>query len=337
MNIKNILGMAKAVFLAHFMGKRTPVNVMWRITNKCNSKCKYCMIRDRDQRELSTYEILNLIDQMAECGTLRIGFVGGEALLRKDFGKILDYVKKKNIYITLVSNGYLIPKKIDLIRKLDCLILSFDGKKLNHERDREIGAYEKVMNAIKTVSKEDINLLTNTVLTKYNLDDLDFILETAREYVFKCTFNLLQGAYDMLPENKKYRETIQRLIDAKKKGMPIVLSFKTLNLLKKWKDYKEFISLDPMENFRCWAGKLIFNINTDGSIAPCDILSNLKKNHPNCVKLGLKKAISVMEQPRCKSCTCTHVLEYNHIFSLSFPVIWDWSKVIFKHGIKKVY
>lgn len=334
MEINNVLCIAKAVLLAHIFNSKIPVNVMWRITNKCNSKCKYCTIRDRCQKELSTSEIFSLIDQMAKLGTQRIGFVGGEALLREDFGQILDYVKKKGIYVTLVSNGYLIPKKINLVKKLDCLVLSFDGKKLNHERDREIGAYKKLMDAIKAVSKEKLNLLTNTVLTKYNLKDIDFILETAKKYGFRCTFNLLQGARDMMPCDEEYKDAIQKLIISKKKRMPIVLSFKTLNILKNWGDYKKFVSSEPVKDLKCWAGKLIFNIDTDGSIEPCDILSNTKKKHPNCVKLGLKKAISIMKQPKCKSCTCAHVMEYSHIFSFSLPVIWDWSKVVFKHETK---
>lgn len=330
MKAKNIFMAAKALCLAYTIGKKTPLNIMWRITNKCNSKCKYCVIRNRKMRELSTSDIFNLIDQMSKAGTQRIGFVGGEALLREDFGQIIEHAKKKGIYVTLVSNGYLIPEKIQIIKNLDCLILSLDGRKMNHEQDREPGAYEKVIVAFELVSKEKINVLTNTVLTKYNLKDIRFILETAQRYGFKCTFNLLQGAAEMLPTREEYQKAIQEIIDAKKKGMPVVLSFKTLHMLKEWEDYAKPLSYNHLKGFKCWAGKLIFNIDTDGSIAPCDIISNIKSGNPSCTNLGLKKAIASMHKPKCKACTCAHVLEYNHIFSLSLPVIRDWVKVVFK-------
>jgi len=330
MKAKNILGAAKALCLAYTIRKKTPLNVMWRITNRCNSKCKYCVIRDRKMRELPTSGILNLINQMSKAGTQRIGFVGGEALLREDFGQIIEHAKKKGIYVTLVSNGYLIPEKIQLVKNLDCLILSLDGKKINHERDREPGAYEKAIAALESASKEKINVLTNTVLTKYNLKDIQFILETAQRYGFKSTFNLLQGAPEMLPSKEGYRKAIREVIESKKKGMPVVLSFKTLHMLEEWGDYAKPLSCTPIKGFKCWAGKLIFNIDTDGSIAPCDIISNIKSNNPNCADIGLKKAIDSMHEPDCKACTCAHVLEYNHIFSLSLPVIHDWAKVVFR-------
>jgi MoaA/NifB/PqqE/SkfB family radical SAM enzyme len=329
MKLENALSVFKSIAFANLLNEKVPANVMWRITNRCNSQCEYCGISTRKQKELSTAQIMSLIDQMAAAGAQRIGFVGGEALLREDFADVLDYVKSKDIYVTLVSNGYLIPQKIDIAKRLDCLVLSFDGRKENHERNREKGAFDKVMKAIKAARKNGINLLSNTVLTKYNLDDIDFVLDTAKKYGFYCTFNLVQFAPDIVPKDKDYREAIRKLIREKKKGAPIVLSYRTLNFLLEWTDFKKFVSEKKVTGFRCLAGKLICNIDTDGRIAPCDILSHVNKTlNPSCVELGFAKAFHTMQEPPCKACTCTHVIEYNYMFSFHLDVIWDWLKVV---------
>jgi MoaA/NifB/PqqE/SkfB family radical SAM enzyme len=81
------------------------------------------------------------------------------------------------------------------------------------------------------------------------------------------------------------------------------------------------------ENFTCWAGQLIFNIDTDGRIAACDVMSHMRKDNPNVLK-GLKKAIGEVKKD-CEACTCAHVIEYNYMFSFKPDVVWDWARMVF--------
>jgi len=330
LKFNNVLKIGKGIVLAHLFNKKTPINIMWRITNKCNSKCSYCGIWKKKQKELTTGQIFSLIDEMVKCGTQRIGFVGGEALLRNDFEQIVDYVKKKGIYVTLVSNGCLVPSNMDIVRKLDYLVLSFDGKKENHEKGRIKGSFDNIIKSFEICKKNNIKILTNTVLNKYNLDDVDYILDTAKKYGFTCTFNLLQGESDCYPSGEEYRRTMAHLIKRKKEGAPIVLSLKVMNFLKNWQDYKKFVTKTKVQGFKCWAGKLIFNIDTDGKIAACDILTHMKKNNPSCVRLGFKNAYGSVKTDGCKACTCAHVIEYNYMFSLKPKVILGWGKLILR-------
>ncbi|MFW9877257.1 MAG: radical SAM protein [Candidatus Thorarchaeota archaeon] len=330
MKLLNLVNFGKAILFAHLFNKKTPINIMWRITNKCNSKCSYCVIWKKKQKELSTKQILSLIDQMAKCGTQRIGFVGGEAFLRKDFGQIVDYVKSKGIYVTLVSNGCLVPQNIDIVKKLDYLVLSFDGKKENHEKGRQKGLFDKLIKAFEVCKKNKIKFLTITVLNKYNIKDIDYILDTAKKYRFKCNFHVLQGISNYYPKNKEYKKAIDYLIKKKKQGAPIALSLKTLKFLKNWSDYKKFITKNKIKGFKCWAGKLLFNIDTNGRIAGCDIHSYIYKDNPNCIEIGFEKAYKAIKTHDCKACTCPPVIDYNYMFSLKPSVIFNWGKIIFR-------
>lgn len=330
MFIKNVFEIGKAVLLAHILDKKTPVNVMWRLTNKCNLKCHYCKIWKKKRKELTTEQILSLIDQMAQCRTQRIGFVGGEALLRNDFEEIVDYVKKQGIYVTLVSNGLLISDNIDIIKKLDCLILSFDGRKQNHERGRMKGSYEKLMSAFDACKRNNIKVVTLTVLNKYNLQDIDYVLDTVREFGFRSTFHVLQGNNDCYPTDDEYRNALNYLIRQKKRGAPIVVSTKTLKFLMRWPNFKRFVTKKRIGCLTCRAGQLIFNIDTDGKIAACDIMTHVLNDNPNCVELGFKKALQLVRKNDCKACTCAQMIDYHYMFSLSPSVIFGWMKLIFK-------
>ncbi|MFH1510793.1 MAG: radical SAM protein [Candidatus Woesearchaeota archaeon] len=325
--------MGKAVLANNLLGTVTPINIMWRITNKCNSRCEYCRIWKREQNELSTEQVFSLIDQMYHAGTLRIGFVGGEALLRPDFAEIVQYAKSKSIYLTLVSNGILVPKKMSIIKNIDCLVLSFDGKKRNHERGRCKGSFGKLMQAFEACKRNKINLLTITVLNKHNLQDIDFVLEKAKKYGFRCNFHLLQGGWECYPSDQQYRQALDYLIARKKQGSPIAMSLRCLRFLREWPDYKKFFSKEKMPGFRCYAGKLFFNIDTDGSIAGCDVLSNMHKN-PDCVKLGLRQACNIVDRHGCEACTCVATIEYSSMFSLKADVITDWVRVVFSTRTK---
>jgi MoaA/NifB/PqqE/SkfB family radical SAM enzyme len=314
---------AKGLLIGKLFNKRVPVNVMWRITNRCNAKCSYCHIRKEKKKELTASQIFKIIDELDSLGCARIGFVGGEAFIRKDFEEIVDYVKSKGIYVTLVSNGILAPANMKIVRKLDCLVLSFDGRKETHDKGRMKGSFDKLMKTFDICKKNGINVLTNTVLNKYNLNDLEFVVKKAKEYGFNCTFNILQGGD--YPNAEDYRKALRHLKILKESRAPIVLSSQTIQFLHDWPDYSKCTSKD-FKGFKCWAGELIFNIDTDGKIAACDIMTHAKDN-PSALA-SVRSAIEKVSKDGCQACTCAHVIEYNYMFSLSPKVIASWLKVV---------
>lgn len=58
--------MGIGVLFAHLLNKRIPLNVMLSVTNHCPSRCSYCNIPDRNQKELTTKQIFYLIDELSE-------------------------------------------------------------------------------------------------------------------------------------------------------------------------------------------------------------------------------------------------------------------------------
>ena len=100
-----------------------PLKISMNLTKKCNLRCKQCfsdsgVIRDK---ELTTAELYKLFDDMNKYGTFFICLGGGEPFTRDDLFDILEYGKKKQLAISVVSNGLLLT--VNILKKLNKLNL----------------------------------------------------------------------------------------------------------------------------------------------------------------------------------------------------------------------
>jgi MoaA/NifB/PqqE/SkfB family radical SAM enzyme len=330
MKLQNLIGMGFGSLNYHLSGKRTPLNVMLSLTNRCLSSCQYCRITQRKQTELTTQEVFSLIDQITSMGCKRLGLWGGEPLIREDIIEIVKYAKSKKLFVTMDSNGYLLPEKTEILKNLDHLVLSFDGPQEMHDLNREKGSFHKVMRAIE-LAHNKIPLWTITVITKNNIEAIDYILHTAIKYGFLTTFQFMhhndklgRNHESMMLTNNECRQVIKKLIDEKRKGAPIVSTKKYLNYISNWTDYSKPTSLQKIRNLNCYAGKLYCNVDTDGSVYPCSLLVEKEKTL-NFLETGFKKAFdSLNNKNACKACIASCFTEYNYLFSLDPATIYDW-------------
>ena len=329
MHLKNKLRSGMAILGANLFNRKVPINVMWRITNKCTGRCNYCRIPLRKQKELSTQQIIRVIQQMVRAGTQRIGLVGGEPLCREDIGAIVQFLKKNNMYVTLVSNGVYVKRKLQEIIGIDYLILSLDGDRKTHEKNRPQGSYKIVINAIKAAKKR-IPIMTNTVLNKDNEDAIDFILDLSKKYGFIPHFNVLQGVPSLIPKDN-YHSCIQKLKLRKKQGYAIANSEALLDYYLSWGDFSHYTSSCRSSKFPvCFAGRLFCNIDTDGTLGPCDLHWNVGLN---VQEVGFRKAFLALRPMDCKACTCANLVDYNYIYSINAKVIMEWLRIVNHKGL----
>ena len=182
MNIKKITHLGISFFAAKIFRRRIPLVVGWAITDRCNQSCSYCGRRHGDIKEISTQEAFRIIDELSRLGCLRISLTGGEPLMREDIGAIVDRIHKKGIETKINSNGALVRERIDELKNLDILCLSLEGEKDVHDAIRGAGSYDKVIEAAQCARERGIKISFATVLTKRNLDSIDFILAKAKEF-----------------------------------------------------------------------------------------------------------------------------------------------------------
>ncbi len=318
-----------AVLRGHLTNIKGPLFVTLATNNSCPSRCQYCRIPHRQQPALSTEDIFRLIDEIVAMGTLRLGIWGGEPLLRHDIVDIVRHASESGLYVTMDSNGYLLPQKKKVLDYLDHLILSIDGDEPYHDANREPGSWKKVMAAMDCLPP-DKPLWTITVITKNNIDHLDWILDLAEERHFIPTFQVLHfnshfGNNDPLrPKPEAYRRALTYLLEKKKKGRPVGNSVLCLENLISWPDYTINTLPKPGKGWRkCWGGEFMVNVDANGDLYPCSMTID-ELPAPNYLQLGFAEAYRRITSPPCHSCLGTCYNEYNLLLSLDYRTIWQW-------------
>ncbi len=144
------------------------------VTRKCNLRCKSCLFSCNDAAldELTTTEIMGLIDEFARMNYEWLKLTGGEALLRKDIFQIIDYAKDKGLKVRLNSNCELIDRKVARKLNVDLVQASVDGLEETNDWLRGEGTFKRTMDAIGFLVDNDIAVHSNTVVTQHNRDEL---------------------------------------------------------------------------------------------------------------------------------------------------------------------
>ncbi len=331
MNVRHAFRMGMGALTHKLTGRRCPLNVMISVTNRCPSNCRYCQIPQRKQREMTTDEIFGIIDELAQHGCARIGFWGGEPLVRDDIGEIVERVKKHGLYVTMDTNGYLVPDKIDVIKMLDHLVISLDGPQEVHDANREPGSFDKTMKALE-LSVGNVPVWTLSVLTRHSRGNLQWINDLAAKMGFQTTYQVLhhneylgRGHDELMPSTGEYQAIIRDLYVMKKSGLPIINSYNYLRYAYSWGDYR--ISKRPGQHrgVACLARSLYCNIDTDGCVYPCSLLVE-EVSAPSALNKGFMWAFDRIAPLPCESCLATCFIEYNHLFALNIATVMDWVK-----------
>lgn len=127
-------------------------SVKWAITGRCNDKCRHCHMSAPEPNycELPHESMMEIVNQLAECGVMRVRLTGGEPLLRPDFLEIVEALSERNIFIEAIqTNGALVDEK--LLRELELMgvrpefYMSYDGMGW-HDWMRGIAGAEKAVN-----------------------------------------------------------------------------------------------------------------------------------------------------------------------------------------------
>lgn len=334
------------ILRAKIFRKFVPFHVQFSVTDRCNLRCSYCYASypERGYEDLATRDIIGIINELSELGTKRINLVGGEPLIREDIGKIIDYIKNKKIECAMTTNGYLVAKKINDVKKLDLLCISLDGDMEANDRNRGGGSYEAAIEAIKIAKEHKVLLQVATVITKNNLHSIEYILKEGKKYGFMVGFTTLinktEGNNKIVPESipadEEYRWALQHIIELKKRGYPVLFSIKSLEYSKKWPySYKEDKVMGKNPEFqyiKCNAGRYFAIIDTNADIYPCPSLVGVIKPL-NCLEVGVKRAFSYLNNHNCMTCHIPCQNEFNLMFSLSPSVLLN-VLMNYKHSVR---
>ena len=156
---------------------RAPLIVWLEVTRACNLRCRHCFVSASrpEPDEMSTEQILSLLDELKTQGVLCVVFSGGEPFACPDFLRILEYAAKLGFIIAIVTNGFLLTESVvKRIPKSNIRItISLDnlhfGETCDPEKNRK---FRYLQSRLLLLKKEGVACHASGTMTRQNLSAL---------------------------------------------------------------------------------------------------------------------------------------------------------------------
>ena len=252
-----------------------PIIIDFEPTQNCNYKCVMCVPFTIKRRDMTFDSFRKIIDE--QFGLMEVKIQGvGEPLLNKDFFKMVDYAKKRWLWVRTTTNGSLLHVNDNYKRLVDSRIhdvnISIDGcTKDVYESIRRGGNFEQIRENCRLINDYNNRVKKTTirawvVLQKKNRHQLFNFPHFFADLGFKeMVLSFAMHNYGREGDNKEttnftYSEDdFKKLMKASKKA-GIKLSF----FFRPYFDGNGFCQI-PF--------KRVY-ITTDGHIIPCCYIAN---------------------------------------------------------------
>jgi radical SAM protein with 4Fe4S-binding SPASM domain len=168
------------------------------LTNQCNARCPYCYIADHtNTNELSTQQILYIIDKLDDSGVLFVNITGGDPFLRGDICEVLEYLFSRSFFFTTIfTNGTNITRAhINLLSKHRKKIKNIRMTAFSHYSDVHDsymnidGSLQKIIKTGESLLAEGIRPIIVIPLMDFNLDYIKKTIAYFKEKGFKVGVN----------------------------------------------------------------------------------------------------------------------------------------------------
>ncbi len=306
----------------------------WSVTGRCNYLCKHCYMSAPDAKygELDHEAVMDIIDQLAQCGVMEVSLTGGEPLVRRDFMEIVDALLINGIHIrTIYSNGRLVTDKLlgELARRgiHPEFNMSYDGVGW-HDWLRGIKGAEKI------AQDAFLRCRDNGFLT-----GAEMCIHQGNKHTLRETVNCLaelgcrslktnpvsntgawkeNGYGESISMMELYRLYLDYIPHFYEDGMPLALMLGGFFSAKPTHPERYDIPLlknckDPQKTCICGHARMVMYISAEGRTLPCMALSAMpiQKNYPLIGETGLAKCISDSSYMSLINTRATEYLRHN--------------------------
>lgn len=268
--VKNVEPFPNTIESIHFL-----------ITEKCNKNCRTCYINYKDQEDLSLKQIENIIDNFCQLKVFQVAIGGGEPFLRKDILRILKYLHKKGVVITISTNGSLLNKEI--LKEIKIMVKSiqlsiYSHIESEHDRLRYPGSFRQTLGNILMIQQQDIplgiNLLVQPHSYTYLLDILNFIqnLQVSRINLIKLKKSSGGLKDTIFHWQEKDYEKLQVILEKSKNKYPEIKLSVDCSLAEVMRS-NGLPFLLSKGIVGCSGGKSFLVVRFNGDIYPCCFLN----------------------------------------------------------------
>ena len=213
--------------------ERYPLVLMLEPLFRCNLACAGCGKIDYPDailnKRLSVAECLEAVD---ECGAPVVSIPGGEPLLHREIGEIVDGIIARKKFVYLCTNALLLEKKLDLFKPSPFLTFSVHLDGLETEHDHAVsqkGVFQRAVKAVKLAKSKGFQVNVNaTIFDGMKPERIAAFLDYATDELDVDGVTISPGyAYERAPDQEHFL--------SRQKTKELFLSVFRLGKGKKWR------------------------------------------------------------------------------------------------------
>lgn len=255
-------------------GRNIPLLASFKVTYRCNLTCLACPYHLRsndDNAHMSWDTAIAAMESLRRRGTRFLVFEGGEPMLWHDgpyrLHDLVRYARKRFLRVAVTTNGTL---PLDV--PADILWVSIDGMQETQDKLRS-NSFERACSNIRTTKHSRVFI--HCTLNRLNWRDVESLakwvqdMPTVQGMTVQFFYPYNQGEDDLALSGEDRRAVINKLINLKKRGLPILNSSGRLKAM--------------IENrWRC-NNDILINVDPDGTITKgCYVKSRGEINCDSC-------------------------------------------------------
>lgn len=262
------------------------------LTGKCNYNCLHCFNAAENADRMSEWsydDVIELLDQAADCGIHSITLTGGEPMLHPRFADIVMAIYDRNMVLEkLTTNGYFICEEtLALFRELNAspqIKISFDGIGYHDRMRGHKGAEKDTLRALRICTDNGFRTLVQTQVNRINIgsmyDTLDLLedIGVASTRIIRTTPvpRWVKNAPDGSLPVEDYFEQMLKLAEwyMQSEHTMNVIIWRYLILRPHEKNYSMVMDIRPDGQYRptlpvCSGNRTMMAVTCEGNVVPC--------------------------------------------------------------------
>ena len=282
-------GKTRNVFKNYFLGRLKVAE--FAITNACIAKCSFCEIWKQQPKVFVEREkALEVIDRLADHGTVHLTITGGEPLLHPD---VVDFVRRatdRKMHSVVLDAAPQLLLRNDIVKRLeeagnDMISISFDsGDPGIMEESRQIpNIMEDMARAVDLINKTKVKTMASVLIWNDNYDKLEEVCVRAKN----MGFDFVSLNYPTFSRSKVYPlggEGISLSRENVIQGLETAIKLRNsgkygiINTAVSMKNIIRFLKDPATIKYPCLGGTHVLFVDWFFDVRPCMQLPNILGN-----------------------------------------------------------
>jgi radical SAM protein with 4Fe4S-binding SPASM domain len=176
-----------------------PSIAVWELTLRCDLGCRHCGSRAgrAREKELSTAQALDVVEQLADLGLKEVTLIGGEFYLREDWREIAAAISANHMLCSIVTGArQLTDERIAQAAAAGVgkISLSIDGLENTHDALRgSRGSWLAAVSAARRISANGLDLSVNTQCNRLSMPELPAVADVLSDIGARSWMPILTG------------------------------------------------------------------------------------------------------------------------------------------------